>query len=349
VAIPISDLDTPSVICDLDVMDKNLRDMANHCRNLDIPFRTHTKSHKIPELAHRQIQSGAVGICCQKLGDAEVMVAAGIKDILIPFNIVGPIKTERLTRLVRRANVTVAVDSEETARGISRQAASDGVDVRMLVELDTGSHRCGVQSPLEARDLARTITRLPGIDFQGVMTYPSRVEAKPFLDETVCLLRAEGIPVTVVSGGGTGHEAISKEIGCTETRSGSYIWEGLTRIKSRADLSPERCPIRVLCTVVSTAVPGRMIIDGGLKTFASYPPRPYGLCVEHPEIEIIGMSIEHGHVDVSMSSHRFKVGERLSVIPLHGEMCINLHDELVGVRNGQVEVIWPVAGRGKVK
>ncbi|HEX5417212.1 MAG TPA: alanine racemase [Chloroflexota bacterium] len=348
-ATSITSLDTPSLLCDLNVLDKNLSDMAEHCRNLTIPFRAHSKSHKIPELAHRQIASGANGICCQKLGEAEVMVAAGIEDILIPYNIVGPAKTERLTRLVRRATVTVAVDSEETARGISAQAKADNVDVRLLVELDTGSHRCGVQSPSDARDLARAITRLPGLDFQGIMTYPSRQDAKPFLDETVRLLQGDGIPVKVISGGGTGHEAISKEIGCTETRSGSYIWEGLTRIHGRDDLAPERCPIRVLCTVVSTAVPGRMIIDGGMKTFTSYPPRPYGLCVEYPEIEITGMSVEHGHVDVSKSSHKFRVGERLTFIPLHAGMCVNLHDELVGVRNGNVEVVWTIAARGRIK
>ena len=345
----VTDLDTPAVVCDLDVLDRNLADMATHCRSLGIPFRAHTKSHKIPEIAHRQIASGAIGICCQKLGDAEVMVAAGIKDILIPYNIVGPIKTERLTRLVRRATMTVAVDSEDTARGISDQARADGVDVRVIVELDTGSHRCGVQSPAEARDLARKIVRMPGLDFQGVMTYPSRLEAKPFLDETLSLLKADGIPVAMVSGGGTGHEAASKEIGCTETRSGSYAWEGLTRVSKSADLSAQRCPVRVICTVVSTPAPGRIIIDGGMKTFASYPPKPYGHCIEYPEIQIYGMSVEHGHVDVSASTHQFRVGERVSIIPLHQEMCLNLHDELVGMRNGKVEVIWPVAGRGRVK
>ncbi len=345
----VSDLDTPAVICDLDVLDRNIADMAAHCRNIGIPLRSHTKSHKIPELAHRQVASGAVGICCQKLGDAEVMVAAGLKDILIPYNLVGPQKVERLVRLIRRATMTVAVDSEDTAQGISDGAHDAGVKARVLVELDTGSRRCGVQSPAEALDLARKIVRMPGIDFQGVMTYPSRLDSKPFLDETVSLLRGDGIPVNVISGGGTGHEAISKEIGCTEARSGSYIWEGLTRVHSSADLAPERCPVRVLCTVVSTPAPGRIIIDGGMKTFASYPPKPYGHCVEHPEIKIYGMSVEHGHVDVSESSHRFRVGEKLQIIPLHQEMCLNLHDELVGYRNGVVEVVWPVAGRGKVK
>jgi D-serine deaminase-like pyridoxal phosphate-dependent protein len=127
------------------------------------------------------------------------------------------------------------------------------------------------------------------------------------------------------------------------------LWEGNSRIKSRADLSDERCPLRIICTVVSTPTPDRIIIDGGQKTFCSYPPTPYGYCVEHPEIHIYGMSVEHGHVDVSGSSHQFKVGERLTWIPLHQEMALNLHDELVGYRGEQVDVIWPVAGRGKVK
>lgn len=345
----ISDLDTPSLICDLDVLDRNLADMAQHCRSLGIPLRVHTKSHKIPEIAHWQIAAGAMGIACQKLGEAEVMVAAGVHDILIPYNLVGPIKLERLTRLIRRATITVAVDSEDTAQGIDAQARADGVTARVIIELDTGSKRCGVQSPTAARELARKIARMPGLDFQGIMTYPSRLEAKPFLDETLELLRADGLPATMISGGGTGSEAASKELGCTETRSGSYAWEGLTRVHSSTDLSAERCPVRVVCTVVSVPTSDRIIIDGGMKTFASYPPKPYGHCVEHPEIKIYGMSVEHGHVDTSESSHHFRVGERLTFIPLHQGMCVNLHDELVGVRGDRVEVIWPIAGRGKVK
>ncbi len=345
----ISDLDTPALVCDLDVLDRNLTSMADHCRNIGIPLRSHTKSHKIPEIAHRQMRLGSVGIACQKLGDAEVMVAAGLQNILMPYNIVGKIKVERLVRLARRATMIVAVDSEDTARGISEGAHAAGLKIRTIIELDTGSHRCGVQSPAEARDLARLLARLPGIDFHGIMTYPSRHEAKPFLDETVALIEGDGIPVAMVSGGGTGHEAISKEIGCTEARSGSYVWEGLTRVHGSADLGPERCPVRVVCTVVSTPAPGRIIIDGGMKTFASYPPKPYGHCVEFPEIKINGMSVEHGHVDSSASSHTFRVGDRLTFIPLHQEMCLNLHDEVNGVRGDHVELVWSVAGRGKVK
>src|SRR5690606_28607930 len=133
-------------------------------------------------------------------------------------------------------------------------------------------------------------------------------------------------------------EQVSKDLGCTETRAGSYVWEGLSRIKGRDDLSDDRCPLRIITTVVSTPAPGRVIVDGGMKTFCSYPPVPYGYCVEHPEIFMSGMSVEHGHVDVSQSSHRFQVGERLTWIPLHQEMALNLHDELVGYRGEQVEV-----------
>ena len=345
----LHDLDTPTLICDLDVLERNIANMATHCRDVGIPLRAHTKTHKIPEIAHKQIRAGAIGICCQKLGDAEVMVAAGISDVLIPYNIVGAKKVERLLRLVKRATMTVAVDSEDTARGISEMAQADGVRVRVLIELDTGARRCGVQSPQAALELAQKIDAMQGLDFQGMMTYPSRREAKPFLDETVELLTKSGLPVPIISGGGTGGEVVSKELGCTEHRSGSYAFEGMTRISGSAMLNPTRCAVRVLVTVVSTPTPDRIIIDGGQKTFTSYPPKPYGHIIECPDAQIYGMSVEHGHVDVSQCPRTFHVGERLSVIPLHQEMTTNLHDEIYGVREEKVEIVWQVAGRGKVR
>ena len=344
----IDALDTPTLVADLDVLEHNIDGMATHCRQLGIPLRVHTKTHKVPEIAKLQIAAGSQGITCQKLGEAEVMVDAGIDDILIPYNIVGKPKLKRLTALVQRARITVALDSEETATGISQQAIADGCVVPVIVELDTGSGRCGVQSPQAAQHLAQQIVKMQGIDFQGIMTYPSNVRAKPFIEETLDLLSSDGIPVNIISGGGTGSEAASKEIGCTETRSGSYVYEGMTRIGNSEMLTPERCVLRVIVTVVSTPTPDRIIIDGGQKTFASYPPTPYGHIVEHPDAKIYGMSVEHGHVNVSECSHRFKVGEQLSVIPLHQGMTSNLHDTLVGIRGDTVEVTWEVAGRGKV-
>jgi D-serine deaminase-like pyridoxal phosphate-dependent protein len=344
----IAALDTPALAADLDVLERNIEGMATYCHQLDIPLRVHTKTHKVPEIAKLQIAAGSQGITCQKLGEAEVMVDAGIDNILIPYNIVGTPKLKRLTALTKRARITVALDSEETATGISQQAIADSCVVPVIVELDTGSGRCGVQSPQKAQHLARQIVKMPGIDFQGVMTYPSNVRAKPFLTETLDLLTHDGTPVNIISGGGTGSEAASKELGCTETRSGSYVYEGLTRIGNSETLAPERCVLRVIVTVVSTPTPERIIIDGGMKTFTSYPPTPYGHIIEHPDAKIYGMSVEHGHVDVSECSHRFKVGEQLSVIPLHQGMTSNLHNELVGIRGNTIETIWQIAGRGKV-
>ncbi|MFQ6041558.1 MAG: alanine racemase [Candidatus Poribacteria bacterium] len=344
----VYDLDTPALTVDLDVLERNIHNMAEKCLKLDIALRPHIKTHKIPEIAQQQIKSGAIGIACQKLGEAEVMSEAGIDNILIPYNIVGKPKLERLTRLAKRKTVVVAVDSEITANGVSQQAQEDGCTVGVIIELDTGGRRCGVQSPQEALELARKITQMPGIDFQGVMTYPSHVRAKPFIEETVDLLSKTGIPVNIISGGGTGCESASKEIGCTETRSGSYVYEGLTRVGPKT-LNPETCALRMIVTIVSAPTSERVIVDGGQKTFTSYPPTPYGYIIEHPEIKIYGMSVEHGHIDVSASEHKFQVGEKLSVIPVHQGMTSNLHDELIGVRDGEVEMVWKIAGRGKIR
>ncbi len=345
----ISDLDTPILIAGLDVLERNISGMASLCGNIDIPLRVHTKTHKVAEIAKLQLDAGSQGITCQKLGEAEVMFDAGIDDILIPYNIVGKPKLERLTSLVKRTKITVVLDSEDTAKGISQQAISDNCVVPVVIEMDTGGGRCGVDSPRNTLLLARKVVKMQGLDFQGLMTYPSNINAKEFITETIYLLNKDGIPVNIISGGGTGAEEASKEIGCTETRSGSYVYEGMTRIGNSDMLSPDRCVLRVLVTVVSTPTPDRIIIDGGQKTFTSYPPSPYGHIIEYPDAKIYGMSVEHGHVDVRECSHGFRVGDRLSVIPLHQGMTSNLHDELVAVRGETVATIWKIIGRGKVK
>ncbi len=344
----VENLETPALTIDLDVLLKNIRDLAESCSKHEIALRVHTKTHKIPEIARLQLEAGAIGIVCQKLGEAEVMVDAGISDVLIPYNIVGDRKVERLVRLRERATITVALDSETTARGISEQAGKPEIPV--LIELDTGGRRCGVQSPEAALDLARKVVALPGLRFQGIMTYPSRREAEPFLSRTRTLLERAGISVATVSGGGTGSEAVSKQIGCTETRIGSYVFEGMRRINHTDNPpNPETCAERVIVTVVSTPTPERIIVDGGQKTFTSYPPTPYGYIVEHPDAWIYGMSVEHGHIDASACDHTFQVGERLSVVPQHQGMTTNLHDVAYAVRNGVVEAVWTVAGRGRAQ
>ncbi len=345
----VYDLDTPALVIDLDVLERNIANMAAHCAELGIALRVHTKTHKVPEIAHMQLAAGSQGIVCQKVGEAEVMARAGIRDILIPYNILGTQKLRRLAALTGMATITVAADSEETVRGLSAQATADGVTIRVLVEADTGGQRCGVQTPEAARDLGRLVADLPGLDLVGMMTFPSHPRAQAFFDQARELWAREGLPCEVLSGGGTGLEAVSKELGFNEHRSGSYAYEGMTRIQKSADLTPERCALRVIVTVVSVPTPERIIIDGGQKTFESYPPVPYGLVIEHPEARIYAMSVEHGHVDVSGCNHRFRVGEKLSVIPLHQGKVTNMHDEVAAARNGEVVCIWDVAGRGKVR
>jgi D-serine deaminase-like pyridoxal phosphate-dependent protein len=349
-AVHFSELDTPALVVDLDRLSNNIQTLQRACDGLGIALRVHTKTHKTPEIARLQVAAGAIGIVSQKLGEAEAMAAAGMDDILIVYNIVGKAKLERLTRLVKSTTtLTLTADSVTTVEGISRQAVADGCRLRMLVEMDTGSRRCGVQSPQETLELAQLIDQLPGLDFMGVMTYGHGDQVGPFIEEVVALTQKSGLPLHTISGGGTGSESFCKEIGCTETRIGSYAYEGMTRVNKRADLNPDRCPLRMIVTVVSTAVPGQIIIDAGMKAFASYPPIPYGYCIEYPEIEIKTMSVEHGHVDVTASTHEFKVGEVLSFIPLHGGMTTNLHDRIYPMRDGEVTDPWVVAGRGKAQ
>jgi D-serine deaminase-like pyridoxal phosphate-dependent protein len=251
--------------------------------------------------------------------------------------------------LAQWKTILVTVDSEDVAAGISQQAQIDSTDVRVLIELDTGGKRTGVQSPEAALELGKLVMELPGLSLQGIMTYPSHVRAKPFIQQTVESFLNAGLPCPIISGGGTGGEAVSKEIGCTETRSGSYVYEGMTRVRGNADLSPERCALKVVVTVVSVPTQDRVIMDGGQKTFRASPSDPYGLVIEQPKARIYGMSVEHGHVDVRECDHEFRVGEKLSVIPRHQGMVTNMHDQVIGARNGQAEVVWQVQGRGKVK
>ncbi len=347
----IKELDTPSLCVDIDVLNGNITNLQSACNELNISLRVHTKTHKTPAIAQRQIAAGAIGIVSQKLGEAEAMAAAGIPDILVPYNIVGAAKLARLVKLVasQQTQLTLAADSKAPVEGISAAMAAAGLTVRMVVEMDTGSHRCGTQSPEETIALAQVIDQAPGTQFVGVMTYPSSERARPFLDKVRQLASAAGLDLQIISGGGTGSQEISKSLECTETRIGSYAWEGMTRVGKREDLDPTRCPLRMVTTVVSTNVQGQVVIDAGQKAFTSYPPTPYGYCLEHPEIAIKGMSVEHGHVDITASEHRFSVGEMLSWIPLHGGMTTNLHERLFVVKADEVVDEWTVDGRGRAQ
>jgi D-serine deaminase-like pyridoxal phosphate-dependent protein len=325
---------------------------------LGLKNRPHIKTHKIPTIGRWQQEAGAIGITCQKLGEAEVFVDAGFEDVLVPYNIVGPQKLERLTRLAKRATITVAVDSEYTARGIAEACQAADTNVGMVVEVDSGGHRAGVQNAKEAQALARLIGDFPGVTFQGFMCYPSRPPMTEIWDEVKDLLDKDGIAINMISGGGTGAQEVSAKNGCTEHRSGTYLYNDLSVFRG-GKCTIDQCAQTILTTVVSTSCPGYMTVDGGSKTFtndALQRDGSNGYVKEYPDIYLERMNEEHGVLSLSKlpeGAPRPKVGEKLHVIPNHACGTTNLHDVVYGyrVKNGEeiVEWEWPIYARGKIR
>jgi D-serine deaminase-like pyridoxal phosphate-dependent protein len=347
----IDKLDTPAAIVDLDRLEANITRFQRYLNEHGIANRPHIKTHKIPEIAHMQLNAGAIGITCQKIGEAEVMAQAGIRDIFLPYNIIGEAKLERLMRLARRVKLSVTADSEFTVRGLSVAAQREGLELEVLVEFDTGAKRCGVQVPQEAADLARRIARSPDLRFGGLMTYPTNQNTDPFVQETRAMLRANGLEVERVSGGGTpGMWEAHTHPEVTEHRAGMYIYGDRLTV-NRGAMTLEDCALKVITTVVSRPTADRGILDGGSKTFSSdlLGLEGHGLILEYPEALYYGQSEEHGHVDFSKCARKPEIGERVTVLPNHCCVVSNLFNQIVGVRGDKVEVIWPVAARGAVQ
>ena len=347
----IEELDTPVLIVDLDALEENLSRYQTYFDEHGIGLRPHIKTHKTLAIAHMQMARGAIGIACQKIGEAEVMAAGGVdRDILIPYNIIGKQKLSRLTALARRTKLTVAADSDHTVDGLSRAAAANGVHIGVVVELYRG--RTGVTSPQRAADLGRKIDALPGLEMRGMMIMPSPPEVRPLIQETLDCFDRAGLPHPIVSGGSTQCAFTAHEIPeITEHRAGEYpvggaghFWAGRHTV--------EQCALRVLTTVVSRPVADRAILDAGSKTMsavvqASPEGSRMGHIVEYPDARFSGASEEHGNVDVSVCERKPVIGERVQVLPVHPCPCVNEHDEMVAVREGNVEAVWPIPARGR--
>ena len=362
----VSEIETPAVVVDLDIMSRNLARMADYCRDKNLNLRPHTKTHKIPELAKLQLASGACGITVAKIGEAEVMVEAGITDILVAYPLIGVGKLERLSRLASQANISVALDSEEVARAISHELKSTNSKLGVLIEVDVGFRRCGVATADDVLTLSQRVKELPGLDFKGLMffpghfqvTEPERAALLPGVNDLLCdsLIKLEraGIRARTVSGGSTptareGHLFH----GVNEIRPGMYIFNDRNMV-GIGIAEEEDCALSVVTTIVSTSVAGRAIIDGGSKTFANDRHhagngRGYGIVREDPDAELEALSEEHGHLNIESSTHNYRVGERLTVIPNHVCSTVNMHDEIYGVRGENVEAVWRIKGRGKVR
>jgi D-serine deaminase-like pyridoxal phosphate-dependent protein len=349
-----SDLDTPAVTVDLDIMERNIQRVQAHLDRHGIANRPHIKTHKIPAIGRMQMAAGAVGITCQKLGEVEVFADAGVaEDVLLTFNILGREKTERLMALARRLRrLAVVLDNEVVARGLSEAGAAHGVDVPFLVECDTGFGRNGVQTPEEAFDLARAAMRLPRMDFQGLMTFPNREPGtRVFFERALELFKRAGIPVRIVSGGGTpGIFTAQTYPMLTEHRAGTCVYNDVM-VVTGGTATWDDCAMRVRATVVSRPHDGRAVLDAGTKVLTSdlYGMKGYGHLLEYPEAVVPSLSEEHAIVDLSACGDRPRIGDVVHVVPNHCCVVSNMVDEVHGVRKGRVEVTWPVTARGKVR
>jgi D-serine deaminase-like pyridoxal phosphate-dependent protein len=347
----LRDIDTPALVVDLDRVAANIQRYQHYLDQHAIASRPHIKTHKIPLFAHWQIEAGATGITCQKIGEAEVMAQAGCRDIFLPYNIVGRQKLDRLATLASYCTLSVTADSAEVIDGLATRFRNEPRPLTVLIECDTGGGRCGAQSPQQAADLARRVSLARGLHFGGLMTYPCGDLSDPFLAEAKGLLAADTISVERVSGGGSPRmwQAHTwREI--NEYRVGTYIYGDRNMIRSGA-MSYDQCAQTVVATIISRPTPERGIIDAGSKTLTSDHPTldGYGYIIEYPDARIYSLNEEHGYIDFSACEKRPTVGERVSIIANHCCAVSNMFQEVVAIRGERVEAILPVAARGKLQ
>ncbi len=345
---------TPSLVIDLDVVERNIARTQALCEAAGLANRPHIKTHKIPALARMQRDAGAKGIVCQKVGEAEVMADGGLDDILISYNILGEEKVARLGALLRRVSLTVAADNPTTVSGLPPAGLAAGRDLAVVVECDTGRERAGVETAAEAIALAKDIASRPGLRFAGFMFYPpegEKVRTQRFLDEAIAGVRAAGLDPVIVSSGGTPNlRHLGLVQGFTEHRAGTSIYND--RMMVAAGVASEAdCALTVYTTVVSRAGPERGILDAGSKTLTSDTGGldGFGHIIEHPGARIAKFAEEHGFLDLSGCNDRPKVGDVVRVIPNHVCPVVNLQDRVVAVRGDEIVGEMDVAARGAVR
>ena len=356
----VDDLETPVLVVDLDRMEANIRFVQAYCERLGVRNRIHIKTHKIPQIAARQVAAGAAGITVQKLGEAEVFAASGLgfDDIFLPYNLLGAAKLRRLRAFLERypeIELSLTCDSAVVAEGLSTVTGQTGRNLKVWVECDAGLGRAGVTQPRQALDLAGIIKQLPGLTFGGLMSFTADAEPSvAFMTAALAVFRSAGRPAPEVTMGGTRQLRWVEQVpGVTEHRPGTYVFHDRQTVL-QGGWSFDDCAGTVRTTVVSRPTAERGILDAGSKAIT---PETMGLdgllghIVEYPEARLYRLSEEHGYADFSAypESERPQVGEVLAVVPNHICTTVNMFDWLVGARNGRVEVVWPVAARGRVR
>lgn len=357
----VEELDTPALVVDLDIMERNLRRVADYCSAHGLKLRPHTKTHKSIQIARQQLEMGAVGLTVAKPGEAEAMLGAHPRDLLVAFPVIGTPKLRRLAAVAGLTKVTVALDSLFAAEQLSAAAVASGARFGVLVEIDVGLHRVGVQ-PDEAIAPASAIAALPGLEWRGLTFYPGHIKDQDAeklrvlsaaVGGIVTEFRAAGLDPEIVSGGSTPALYHSHEIaGLTEIRPGTYVFNDLNTVAGGA-CSLDDCAASILVTVVSHAGPDRMIVDGGSKTFSSDRLSSggpgHGRIVEAPGASFHKMNEEHGFIDLTHAERKFAIGDKIRIIPNHICVAVNLHEYSYGVRGGIVEDAWSPEARGKLQ
>ncbi|HUY35751.1 MAG TPA: DSD1 family PLP-dependent enzyme [Pirellulales bacterium] len=355
-----ADLDTPALCLDLDVMESNIRAVAATCRQHGVGWRPHAKGHKASTIARTELQAGALGVTCAKLGEAEVMAAGGIRDVLIANIVVGEHKLRRLVDLCRRAEPIVCVDHIEQVWPLSKAISAAGLRIRVLIEVDIGLGRVGVLPGEPTVALARRIHELPGLALAGVMGYEGHLltiadpaekasQITAALDTLVATRRAleqAGLPCPIVSCAGTGSYLYStRHPGITEVQAGGAIFMD-TFYREKCQVTELNFALTIIATVVSRPVPERAIIDAGRKTMniEVNPPRVLG----RDDLSITRLSAEHGELALEPSAQGLKIGDRLELVPGYADLTTVLHNEFFCFRGGKLVDIWPIEGRGKL-
>ena len=355
------ELDTPALVVNLDAFDRNVARMAATFRQAGVGWRPHTKGLKVPALAHRLLAAGAFGVTCAKVGEAEVMAAAGIRDILVANQVIGQQKVRRLAYLCTQADVVVATDSPTGIAQLDRAAAEAGTRPRMVVEVDTGLGRCGVAPGDAAAALARRVADAPHLRFAGVFAWEGHcaairdpqqkraavAEAIGQLTRSADLCRQAGFPVSIVSCSGTGTYQIAATLpGITEVQAGGGVWGD---VHYRDDFGVDHeCALTVVTTVVSRPNPSLIVTDGGFKTFGTTHSTPEPIGLPKAQVQKVSFSAEHGRLFLAAPDDTVRVGDRLEFVVGYSDSTVFLHDLIFATRAGVVEAAWEIQGRGKL-
>ncbi len=358
---PLAELDTPALCIDLDAMERNIERMASHLRERGVSWRPHQKCHKSPAIAHKLLDAGAMGMTCAKVSDAEVMAASGVRDLLIANMIVGERKLQRLASLCRWADPVVACDHFVQAEALAEVCRRRGVTCRVIIEVDIGMNRVGVRPGRDTLELAQGIDRLDGVKLAGIMGYeghllriPDPDEKRRQINEAIGTLLhcrdrllEHGLNCEIVSAGGTGSYQITADCeGVTELQAGGGIF-GDPFYLQQCGLAGHDSALTVLATVVSRPSLTRAVLDSGKKTL--YADLQLPVVKDFPDAKVQSLSAEHCLVELGPESQDWTIGDKVELFVGYADLTTVLHDRFYGIRDGIVETVWPILGRGKLQ